>query len=101
MCLAVFGDRMKNRCLKMYTDNQAILHSINTGTCKDDNIMALIRSLYWYTTSNNIIYKAYYVASLDNAQSDSLSRLEFERFRALSPGADANMTPLYDIILDF
>ena len=79
MCLAVFGNRMENRCRKMYTDNQAILYAINTGTCKDDSIMALIHSLYWYTTLHNIIYKAYYISSLDNAQSDSLSRLDFNR----------------------
>ena len=101
MCMAVFGHRMKSQCLKMYTDNQAILHCINTGSSKDDCIMSLIRALYWYTTLYSITYKAYYVASADNGPSDSLSRLDMDRFRKLCPDADISMTPLCDFLIDF
>ena len=101
MCLAVFGARMQGRCLKMYTDNQAVLYCINTGSSKDDSLMALVRALYWYTTRYNVTYKAYYVASLDNGPSDSLSRLDMPRFRKLWPDSDVQMTPLCDFLLDF
>ena len=101
LCLAVFGPRMSNKMVKMYIDNQAVIHCINTGTCKDEAIMSLIRALYYYITIYQINYRAYYVSSLDNAYSDSLSRLQYQRFNQLCPWADPIMTEPCHILLDF
>ena len=99
--VALFGDRMSNQQLIMFTDNQAIMHSLNSGTCKDPKIMALIRSLYFYTTKYSIKYRSCYVHTLQNDASDSLSRLQYDRFRSVCPDAEPQMTPPCDVIVDF
>ena len=101
LCVGVFGPNMANTCVKMYTDNQAILHCVNSGTCKDQHIMALLRSLYYYTTRYNIQYRAYYIPTYENGPSDSLSRNNVQRFRQLCPQADHIMTPACSVLLDF
>ena len=101
LCIAVFGHLMEDQLVKMYIDNQAVIHCINAGSSRDDGIMSLIRSLYYYITIHRIRYRAYYVSSLDNAYSDSLSRLQFNRFHQLCPWADPCMTKPCEILLDF
>ena len=99
--IALFGSRMMNRQLIMYTDNQAIMHSINTGTCKDPSIMALIRALYFYTSQYQIKYKSCYVHTLSNTAADSLSRLQYNKFKAVHPEAEPLLTPPCKVIIDF
>ena len=101
LCVSVFGPRMTDKVVKMYTDNQAVLYCINTGTSKDVHLMSLLRSLYYYTTLYKVIYKAYWVSTKDNGPSDSLSRLQYDRFRGLCPQADLLMTQPNTVLLDF
>ena len=101
LCVAVFGHSMRSSFIKMYTDNMAAYHCINTGTSKDKDLMALLRALYFYTTIHDIYYRAYYLGTLDNAVADSLSRLDLPRFRKLCPQSDLLMTSPCDAIVDF
>ena len=101
LCVAVFGERMSNNSVKMFTDNMAIMHCVNTGTSKDVAIMGLLRSLYYYTTKYNIQYRAHYVPTYDNGPSDSLSRNDMKRFRLLCPNADSDITQPIDVLTDF
>ena len=79
---------------------QGALPLYSRVTCSDRLIMALLRSLYFYTTKYSIEYRAYYVPKLSNVWSDSLSRLQMSRFRRNFPEADHDMTPLCDVLLD-
>ena len=100
-CIAVFGPRMSNTFIKMYTDNTAVYSCINSGTSKDNQLMGLLRALYFYTTKYCIHYRAYWLSTVDNECSDSISRLQFDRFRKLCPLADTDPTPVIDIVTDF
>ena len=99
--LAVFGRQMSGKHVKMYTDNAAVYHCINQGTSKDPKIMGLLRSLYHYTVLYGIYYKAYWLSTVENAASDSVSRLQFDRFRQLHPQADLHPTPPTVVLTDF
>ena len=99
--IALFGIRMTDSQLVMYTDNQAIMHSINSGTCKDPSIMALIRALYFHTTRYHIRYRSCYIHTLSNDAADSLSRLQYDRYKIVHPGAETNLTPPCKVVIDF
>ena len=99
--LATFGPEMKNQFVSMYTDNMAIQCCINSGVCKDTNIMSLIRSLYYYVTLYGIRYRAFYVSTFNNGPADSLSRNQLDRFRLLCPRARAQPEVAPKVITDW
>ena len=99
--LAMFGSDMSYKYIAMYIDNQAVLHCVNSGVWKDPVIMLLIRALYYYVTRYNIRYRAFYVSSIDNGPTDSLSRNDLARFRSLCPNADTQPVQLNQVKLDF
>ena len=99
--LAVFGQKMQYKTLKMFTDNQAVLHCVNKGSSKDTALMGLIRAMYHYTAVYHINYKAFYISTHHNVASDSLSRLDMPRFRQACPEADQSMTAPVDVLIDF
>ena len=99
--VAVFGPELSNTSLHMFIDNIAVQQSVNTGVCKEPGIMGLLRSLYYYTSVYNISYRSFHIGTLDNSISDSISRLNWVRFRQLCPEAAAVMRPPGWVILDF
>ena len=99
--LSVFGNAMAHKQVKMYTDNMAVYHCINQGTSKEPKLMGLLRALYHYTVVYNIHYKAYWLSTVSNAASDSVSRLQFDKFRELCPQADKCPTSPVPVITDF
>ena len=101
LCLAVFGHQMEYKNITMYTDNQAVQCCVNSGTSKDPELMALLRALYYYVTLHSIRYKAYYVSTHDNGPADSISRLDYSRFKKLCPEMDQDMTPPVLPVIDF
>ena len=101
MGIATFGHYMSNQYVSMYTDNQAIQACINSGVCKDPQIMCLIRALYYYVVKYNIRYRAFYVSTHMNGPADSISRNEFNRFKTLCPLADLEPTLVGHVITDF
>ena len=96
LCVATFGDSLKDKMVAMYIDNQGMMASINSGKSKNPQIMSLIRSLYFLTTKYKIFYRAIYLNTFLNEVADSASRCQWFRFRTLHPDADVAMTqPVY------
>ena len=54
--------------------------------------MCLIRPLILLTLENNIYFKALHIRGKENRLADSLSRLQFHKFRELCPIADHQPT---------
>ena len=75
--------KFKNRRIYLFCDNQSAVYMINSmsSTCK--NCMVLIRILVLEGLRQNIKIFAKHVKSEANDFSDSLSRLQFNRFRSL------------------
>lgn len=101
ICIATFGSRLQGQQVVMFVDNQAICYCLNQGKSRDPKIMSLIRALYYYTTLYHIEYRAVHLSTYDNAIADSLSRLQWERFRSLMPESDFYMTKPVHIMYDF
>ena len=56
--------------------------------------MDLVRTLVLQTLIHSIVIKAVHIPGKLNSIADSLSRSDFQKFRQLCPGAEAEKTPI-------
>ena len=89
---ATFGTQWCGKKLLFHCDNTCIVNVVNSGSCKNELIMDLIRKLFYISAKNNFQISMCYVNTKANDIADALSRLQFNRFRSLAPHADLRMT---------
>ena len=87
-----WGGEWANKQILFFTDNQAITMIWQTGTCKDKDMMRLIRALFLFTAKNNINLLMRHIPGSINVSADYLSRLQVKKFRAIRRDADVNPT---------
>ena len=68
----------------LFCDNMSVCQIINSGVSKNVDLMKLVRSLFFVCASFRIECRAVHISSFDNAIADSLSRLDFIRFKLLT-----------------
>ena len=101
LCLATFGDKLHGQQVFMNVDNEVVRLSLNKGYSRDPFLMALVRSIYYYTTIHKIDYRAIRVATYDNGIADAISRKDWVRLFALDPYMSPIHTNHPNLILDF
>jgi hypothetical protein len=69
-------------------DNETTVYIANKGRTKCLYIMRLMRMLMWYACKHNLCFRSEHVPGVTNEISDSLSRLQLDRFKTLAPMAD-------------
>ena len=79
-------DRFADRKIAIFCDNTSVIHMINNNTSSCKNCMVLIRIIVLKCLIHNVRLCAKYVASKENDISDSLSRLQMDRFYRLTKG---------------
>ncbi len=90
----VWGERLRNKRVLFRCDNQAVVHILNTQTSKDCTIMILVRELTLRCLHLNLSVKAEHIPGASNGITDSLSRLQMDRFRRLAPDAQPHSDPV-------
>ena len=90
VCIGAFiwSETMENKRILIHCDNMAVVSMINKTTSSCQHCMHLIRLLVLRSLQFNFRIFAVYVKTGDNGLADSLSRLQFERFRKLAPNMD-------------
>ena len=90
----------RDRCITFFTDNEALVHVINTSTCRNTSLMIFVRTckLVLVCLKHNILFKAKHVSGFKNTLADALSRLQdrtFHENRSTSLyGSHANSNPI-------
>ncbi|XP_041963284.1 uncharacterized protein LOC121720877 [Alosa sapidissima] len=90
----LWGKEWTSKSVLIHSDNEAVVHVINNSSSKSPALSPLIRRLIWIAASYQFIIRAVHVPGCHNEIADSLSRLNFQRFRSLAPEADPYPTPL-------
>ena len=85
--VAVWGHMWKNRSVRFYSDNEAVVNIINKQTSKEHHVMTLLRKLVLTCLTYNVKFTAEHVPGVNNNLADKLSRLQVEDFRRLAPWA--------------
>ena len=88
--IRTWGQHWENQHLLFLCDNNCVVHVAKTGSCKDKIMMRILRAMFYFTVRRNIRITFQHIPGIDNLQSDLLSRLQVQRFRQLSPSADAH-----------
>ena len=90
--LATWGNSMQRKRILFHCDNMSTVYILQNGTSKNPLMMNLVRTALFISAQYNIEYSAVHISSKDNDIADSLSRLQWDRFRALAPDADTCVT---------
>lgn len=94
IAIEVWGPRLRNKRLTLFTDNMALVTVLNKQTSKDKLTMILLRRLVLVCLKNNIVLNANHVRGVSNIYSDLLSRLQIARFKAICPWASPSPTAI-------
>ena len=74
----IWGRKMANFRILCFTDNQSIVHVVNSQTSKEPLIMSLIRQLVMSTMKWKIDFKAKHIPGKSNLVADLLSRFQIQ-----------------------
>ena len=88
----VWGPSWSNMRIKFWCDNQSVVHIIQSGTSKDEQIMHLVRALFLVTARFNFRICAAHVPGKSNRLADAFSRFNPQEFHRLAP--EAQPTPV-------
>ena len=72
----------------LFCDNMSAVHMVNNASAKCANCMVLIRCITLTCVKYNVRVFAKFVDTKSNGLADSLSRMEFTRFRKLCQDMD-------------
>ena len=82
------GSAIEKKCIVFHTDNEAVVHIINNQTCKDEEIMQLVREMVVTLMQRNILFCAVHIKGIWNLTADFLSRMQMGKFREQHPTAN-------------
>ena len=91
LSLCLWGHKMRNQSILLFTDNEALVHVINKKSCRDKPLMCFVRQMVLVCLQNNIMFKAKHIPGIYNKLADCLSRFQVTAFEQLAP---ANMNSL-------
>lgn len=100
LAMSIWGSRLRNKKIKFFVDNLALVEILNKQTSKSKRVMSLMRPFVLYTMQNNIIFRSHHILGALNSISDSISRQEWRRFRSLAPTAKQNPERIPQHFLD-
>ena len=88
----LWGHTWGKKRILFHCDNEAVVHVINKGTSKNNNIMKLMRTLIWQSAVHNFHVTSIHIPGKNNIISDSLSRFQLQKFRQAAPNAAPHPT---------
>ena len=88
MAMCTWGNILAGTKILLFCDNLSVCQIINSGVSKNVDIMKLVRTLFFVCASFSIECRAVHISSFHNAIADSLSRLDFIRFKLLTLNKD-------------
>ena len=88
--LEIWGPALANKSVEFCTDNEALVSVINQQTCRNKQVMFLVRKLVLRCLQLNICFSASWIAGKRNEAADALSRNKIDRFFQVVPWAKTN-----------
>ena len=94
-----WGERLANKCVLFFTDNEAVSYIINKQTSSDSKIMVLVRIMVMSCLRWNILFKAKHIPGKFNILADKISRFQIPQARILAPFLNGEATEIPSHIL--
>ena len=93
-----WGHTWRQKRIRFYCDNLAIVNSWEGKSSKHPRIMSLLRTLFLIAAKNNFTVSLKHLPGKSNEIADALSRKQFTRFFHLAPQAERLPTPTPGIL---
>ena len=91
---AVWGKLLSRQRVEFRCDNRSLVDAITKGSSKEDMVMHLLRSLWFFTAVFDIEITVSHIPGVQNTAADLLSRNQLERFLVMNPLAPQKPTPI-------
>ena len=86
------GPTLDKKAYPILCDNEAIVHSLTSGTSCSPDVMDLLRRLFLCAAKFNFTASAKHVPGIHNTIADSLSCFQIQVFRLAAPAAETHPT---------
>ena len=100
LCCAVWGPQLSKKQVLLQCDNSSVVQAINKGSAKQDIVMHLLRSLWFFVAHFNMHMSAVHVPGTTNYTADCLTRDNMLLLFSLNPQAQRLPKPLPQSLLD-
>ena len=90
----VWGAQWCKKHVLFRSDNEAVVHMLNSRTLKIPYLMQLLRNLLLSAVRYSFSFSAQHIPGVFNQVADALSRFLWQEFRQLVPGAQPTPTPI-------
>ena len=88
-----WGHSWTGKRIIVRSDNTGAVTAINTGACRQEIMIELIRELWFICCTHSFEIRAIHVAGVVNVDADDLSRGAIDKFRQNNPTANSSPTP--------
>ncbi len=78
----------------VHCDNEAVVEVINSGSCRDPELMQLLRYLFFVLAHCDMTLRAVHIPGVENSQADAISRNNLKLFHLQNPQASPRPTPI-------
>ena len=96
----IWGNSWRGKTVRVWSDNAAVVSTINSGVSRNQDTMHLARCLAFITAKLELHLVASHISGVRNVLADALSRDNLPLFRSLYPQANPRPTPISDSLLD-
>ena len=86
------GPTLDKKAYPILCDNEAIVHSLTSGTSCSPDVMDLLCRLFLCAAKFNFTASVKHVPGIHNTIADSLSRFQIQVFRLAAPAAETHPT---------
>lgn len=94
LAVTLWGKKIAGRKILFFIDNEALVRVLNKQTAKSRSLMFLVRKFVLLCMKLDVLFKAVHITSKCNGIADSLSRMQWQRFRRLAPEAEVDPEPI-------
>ena len=94
----VWGPKLATKHTLFQCDNAGLVAAIKKGSSKDQTVMHLLRSMWFFTALFDIEMTIEHIPGVSNTAADMLSRNNITHFLLSSPQADKLPTPIHPLL---
>ena len=102
LALQVWGKVWKNKTVRVFCDNAAVVHILNSFKTKDEFLGTCLRNIMLLLAQNNVHLVCEHIKGQDNHQADALSRaIHDSKYSWIEQVTDTNQVPAHKFYMDF
>ena len=100
MACVVWGQAWRGQVVHVHSDNEAVVAVLNSGYSKDEQLMHLVRCLFFVLAAWDILLYACHIPGVRNSVADAISRDKISSFFSKVPDASPHPTTVPQDLVD-